>query len=90
MFSALRKAMESIYGMYLPKNSHPFIYLSLDFDPRNLDVNVHPTKHEVFFLHQDAVIDSIQKAVESILLESNQSRTFYTQVSCLSISRILS
>ena len=46
-YPALRKAIENIYSSYLPKQGHPFIYLSLQIAPQNVDVNVHPTKHEV-------------------------------------------
>ncbi|KAK7072700.1 DNA mismatch repair protein [Halocaridina rubra] len=77
--SALRKAIETVYAAYLPKNSHPFLYMSLEIEPQNVDVNVHPTKHEVHFLHEESVIEKIQQAVESKLLGSNASRTFYTQ-----------
>jgi len=45
----LKKALESVYSVYLPKNTHPFMYLSLEINPQNVDVNVHPTKKEVFF-----------------------------------------
>uniref|UniRef100_A0AAQ4S851 DNA mismatch repair protein S5 domain-containing protein n=1 Tax=Gasterosteus aculeatus aculeatus TaxID=481459 RepID=A0AAQ4S851_GASAC len=77
--SALKKAIETVYAAYLPKNSHPFLYLSLEIAPQNVDVNVHPTKHEVHFLHEDSVIESVQKHVESKLLGSNSSRTYFTQ-----------
>ncbi|XP_013404163.1 DNA mismatch repair protein Mlh1 [Lingula anatina] len=77
--SALRKAIEAVYVAYLPKNMHPFIYLSLEIAPHNVDVNVHPTKHEVHFLHEDAIIESIQKCVETKLLGSNASRTYFAQ-----------
>ncbi|XP_074531346.1 DNA mismatch repair protein Mlh1 [Halichoeres trimaculatus] len=77
--SALKKSLETVYAAYLPKNTHPFLYLSLEIAPQNVDVNVHPTKHEVHFLHEDAVIESVQKHVESKLLGSNTSRTFFTQ-----------
>ncbi|XP_076022839.1 DNA mismatch repair protein Mlh1 [Genypterus blacodes] len=77
--SALKKAIETVYAAYLPKNTHPFLYLSLDIAPHNVDVNVHPTKHEVHFLHEDSVIESVQKHVESKLLGSNSSRTYFTQ-----------
>jgi DNA mismatch repair protein MLH1 len=77
--TALRKAVEEVYKNYLPKGSSPFVYLSLLIAPENVDVNVHPTKHEVFFLHQDAIIEKIQQALEAKLLNSNASRTFYTQ-----------
>ena len=53
---------------------------SLEIAPHNVDVNVHPTKHEVHFLHEDAIIENIQEAIETKLLGSNQSRTYYTQV----------
>lgn len=53
---------------------------SLEIAPQNVDVNVHPTKHEVHFLHEDSVIESVQKHVESKLLGSNSSRTYFTQV----------
>lgn len=53
---------------------------SLEIAPQNVDVNVHPTKHEVYFLHEDSVIESVQKHVESKLLGSNSSRTYFTQV----------
>jgi hypothetical protein len=79
VLAALKKAMEQVYNVYLPKNNHPFLYLSLELDPRNVDVNVHPTKHEVHFLHEDLVLDKIKAAVESKLLGCNTSRVFYTQ-----------
>ncbi|KAJ8353625.1 hypothetical protein SKAU_G00211920, partial [Synaphobranchus kaupii] len=77
--SALKKAIETVYAAYLPKNTHPFLYISLEIAPHNIDVNVHPTKHEVHFLHEDSIIESIQKNIESKLLGSNSSRTYFTQ-----------
>ncbi|KAJ9592430.1 hypothetical protein L9F63_015846 [Diploptera punctata] len=77
--TALKKVMEQVYSTYIPKNNHPFMYLSLELDPRNVDVNVHPTKHEVHFLHEDCVLDRIKEAVDAKLLGCNKSRVFYTQ-----------
>lgn len=74
--SVLKRAIEQVYASYLPKGSSPFVYLSLFISPQNLDVNVHPTKHEVFFLHQDAIIEKIQQGLEDKLMNSNSSRTF--------------
>ena len=54
--SALKKTIELVYAAYLPKGTHPFVYLSLEITPENIDVNVHPTKQEVIFLHQDDII----------------------------------
>jgi DNA mismatch repair protein MLH1 len=77
--TALKRSIEMVYGSYLPKGTHPFVYMSLEISPENVDVNVHPTKHEVHFLHQDEIIEKLQQAVDARLLGSNSSRTFYTQ-----------
>ncbi|NXG48217.1 MLH1 protein, partial [Psilopogon haemacephalus] len=77
--AALRKAVETVYAAYLPKGTHPFLYLSLEIAPQNVDVNVHPTKHEVHFLHEDSILDRVQQHVESKLLGSNSSRMYFTQ-----------
>ncbi|XP_006188413.1 DNA mismatch repair protein Mlh1 isoform X2 [Camelus ferus] len=76
---SLRKAIETVYAAYLPKNTHPFLYLSLEISPQNVDVNVHPTKHEVHFLHEDSILERVQQHVEHQLLGSNASRTYFTQ-----------
>ena len=52
---------------------------SIFINPENIDVNVHPTKHEVHFLHEEIIIDSIQKTIEESLLNCNSSRTYYMQ-----------
>ncbi|XP_023391328.1 DNA mismatch repair protein Mlh1 [Pteropus vampyrus] len=77
--ASLRKAIETVYAAYLPKNTHPFLYLSLEISPQNVDVNVHPTKHEVHFLHEDSILDRVQQHIESKLLGSNSSRMYFTQ-----------
>ena len=55
------------------------IFFSLEITPQNIDVNVHPTKHEVRFLYEDSIVESIQKAVETKLLGCNTSRTYFVQ-----------
>ncbi|XP_030749016.1 DNA mismatch repair protein Mlh1 [Sitophilus oryzae] len=75
----LKKCIDAIYQTYLPKNNHPFVYLSLELNPRNIDVNVHPTKHEVHFLNESEIVESITTAIEQKLLGSNNARIFYTQ-----------
>lgn len=69
-----------MYAIYLPKQGHPFVYLDLELDPNNIDVNVHPTKHEVHFLHEDKIVERIKDVIDSKLLGCNSSRTFYMQV----------
>uniref|UniRef100_A0A2K5CJJ4 DNA mismatch repair protein S5 domain-containing protein n=1 Tax=Aotus nancymaae TaxID=37293 RepID=A0A2K5CJJ4_AOTNA len=77
--TSLRKAIQTVYAAYLPKHTHPFLYLSLEISPQNVDVNVHPTKHEVHFLHEESILEWVQQHVESKLLGSNSSRMSFTQ-----------
>ncbi|ROW13143.1 hypothetical protein VPNG_04788 [Cytospora leucostoma] len=75
----IKKAIEQTYAAFLPKNGHPFAYLSLEIDPRRVDVNVHPTKREVNFLNEDEIIQAICEHIRSKLAAVDQSRTFMTQ-----------
>ncbi|CAG9569272.1 unnamed protein product [Danaus chrysippus] len=76
---SIRKAVDSVYATYLPKNAHSFVYLSIELDPKNVDVNVHPTKHEVQFLYEEQIIEKIKNTIEKKLLSCNSSRVMYTQ-----------
>ncbi|KAG8239238.1 hypothetical protein J437_LFUL018910, partial [Ladona fulva] len=77
--AGIRKIIAQVYGAYLPKGGYPFVYLSLEINPNNVDVNVHPTKHQVFFLHEEEIIGKIREALENRLADCNYSRVFYTQ-----------
>ena len=57
------------------KTSKPFVYLSLTMPGGNIDVNVHPTKLEVQFLHEEKINDLIQKEFDKILARGADERT---------------
>ena len=77
--SSIRKMLEELYTFYLPKKTHPWCYISLEIEPQNVDVNVHPTKHEVKFLHENAIIEKIKQSLDERLSGNSASRTFYVQ-----------
>ncbi|KAF5383218.1 hypothetical protein D9615_005029 [Tricholomella constricta] len=77
--SRMKRAFEAVYNGILPKGTSPFIYLSLEIDPRSVDVNVHPTKREVHFLNEEAIIEKISDAFQEALTVQNHSRTFEYQ-----------
>ena len=40
---------------------------------------IFPVTQQVHFLHEDVIVESIQKAIEERLLSCNASRTYFTQ-----------
>lgn len=75
----LKKTLQNVFAQYLPKNEQLFVYINLRLDPNNLDVNVHPTKHEVRFLYQDEIIAKIQQTFEEKFIVTSSTRTYYVK-----------
>ena len=48
----------------------------------HVDVNLHPTKREVGFLHQDELLEAIRGAVEETLLTSNDKQDDIPSLAC--------
>lgn len=65
----LAYAVEQAYHTLLPTGRHPLAVLRVSVDPAEVDVNVHPTKSEVKFLHSDRVFAAVQKAVRRTLVD---------------------
>jgi len=65
----LQWAIREGYGTLLPKGMYPAAFLDITLDPREVDVNVHPTKKEVRFSRERDVMRSLQDAVYHALHE---------------------
>jgi len=59
----LSTSVSAGYGGLLPHGTHPVFVLWLEVDPRQVDVNVHPTKREVRFADERLVREVLQSAV---------------------------
>jgi DNA mismatch repair protein MLH1 len=77
--SSMKKVIEVIYQEILPKHAHPFVFLSIQIPPQNVDVNVHPSKKEVNFLYEEIFLEHLAKQIRLLLKGSNESRTFTFQ-----------
>ena len=53
----------------------PFILLSLQISPQNIDVNMHPSKSEVRYLNEDVINDRILKLIEDKLVDNSNCQT---------------
>ncbi|MEZ4598937.1 MAG: DNA mismatch repair endonuclease MutL [Syntrophotaleaceae bacterium] len=65
-------AVREGYRNLIMKGRHPVLALFLDMDPSLVDVNVHPTKHEVRFRDQAAIHDFIAESVRDSLASSSR------------------
>ncbi len=68
---SLNYAVFQVYEHLLEKSSNPFFILNLELDPKNVDVNVHPQKHEVKFEDERYIFSLIRRAVQNALNENN-------------------
>ena len=61
-------AVRAAYGDLVPRGRHPLVAIFVDLDPRDVDVNVHPTKAEVRFrdagLTRSLLIGGLRVALE--------------------------
>ena len=77
--AGIKQTLTALYARYLPKHTHPFAYVSCEVRGEDVDVNVHPTKREVALLHEDELMDELERCVDGVLKAQDSSRVFYTQ-----------
>ncbi len=65
----LLAAVRDGFKGFLEPRLHGVVFLHLDVDPSAVDVNVHPTKHEVRFRRDGEVFALVSKALQAALAE---------------------
>ena len=61
------RALSEAYRSMMPSGTYPAAVLFIETAPTDVDVNVHPAKTEVRFLHEGAVLASVRDAVAQAL-----------------------
>ncbi|MFX1465078.1 MAG: DNA mismatch repair endonuclease MutL [Promethearchaeota archaeon] len=69
--SRLTKNIENSYGQLLEKRRHPIIILNLEINPKEIDVNVHPTKREIRFSKEKLVLETLKTSILEALTEKD-------------------
>lgn len=63
----LHHAVDSAYKELIPNDSHPVYFIYLQVQPDTIDVNIHPTKTEVNFQHNQLIYTTLKSAIKKSL-----------------------
>lgn len=63
----VQHALMAAYRPVLEKGRYPVVVIFVGIDPGEVDVNVHPTKHEIRFRQQGRAHDAISSAIGTVL-----------------------
>lgn len=77
---SLAKALIKGYAGGLPGDKFPAAIIMLTIDPQVVDINVHPRKQEVQFLHPRIVESAIMQAVQETLQKQVQQAVVGTDI----------
>lgn len=59
--------IENNFKSLIPINKYPVYIILMEISPKEIDVNIHPTKQEVKFTRQDLLLDKIDNLIKDTL-----------------------
>ena len=71
--SYLHHAIENAYQELIPKDCFPGYFINIDIDPKEIDINIHPTKTEVNFQDVKLVYAILHSAARKAIGQNNLS-----------------
>ena len=71
----LSRAIIKGYQNVLPNQKYPATFLFIEIDPKQVDINIHPKKEEVRFLHTGIIQTFIQETITETLNKSISPKT---------------
>ena len=67
----LANAIDRAYNNLIPEKNFPIFFINLTVNPKNIDVNIHPTKTEIKFLDDKAIYSILYATVRKVLGVNN-------------------
>ncbi|MBQ9253708.1 MAG: DNA mismatch repair endonuclease MutL [Bacteroidales bacterium] len=77
--SYLANAVERAYQGLLQEKNFPLFFISLEVEPKNIDVNIHPTKTEIKFLDDKLIYSVLYATVRKSLGQTLNSNLDFTE-----------
>ena len=63
----LNHAVTAAFDELLPANSFPSYFIFIEIDPKNIDINIHPTKTEIKFIDDKSIYAIMKSATKQSL-----------------------
>lgn len=67
----LHHAVENAYQELIPKDCYPGYFINIEIDPKEIDINIHPTKTEVNFQDVKLIYAILHSAVRKAIGQHN-------------------
>ncbi|KHO62471.1 DNA mismatch repair protein MutL [Thermoanaerobacter sp. YS13] len=67
----LTAAIDEAFKTYIPVNRYPAVFLYMGIDPRQIDVNIHPSKLEIKFSDERRIFEAVYKTIKDSLHKYN-------------------
>ncbi len=77
----LMRAAESAYQGLIMAGRHPIAVINIFLPPREIDVNVHPTKTEIKFRNNQAVFSALEKPIRKAVADAPPPRIKSSSIS---------
>ena len=71
----LNHAVSKAFSDLIAENYHPSYFLNLEINPKNIDVNIHPTKTEITFSDEQSIYAILRASVKKSLGQYNIAPT---------------
>jgi DNA mismatch repair protein MutL len=78
--NTIRSAVDKVYKDLLPAKKYPLVIINLELPSSEVDVNVHPRKQEVKYLHANEVYRTLITAISTNLSEYFYKCSEYKQL----------
>jgi DNA mismatch repair protein MutL len=78
--NTIRSAVDKVYKDLLPVKKYPIVIINLELPSSEVDINVHPRKQEVKYLHANEVYRTLMTAISTNLSEYFYKCSEYRQL----------
>lgn len=82
----LTNTVNKAYQKVLPVGRYPVVCINISIDPQYIDVNVHPRKEEIQFLHPQLILNALERSITEQLEHASATRMLHPGLPALPLA----